>query len=156
MFGATGNITADGTVSAATFSGTTGNISTITTTSNVNVGGSIIVNTDKFIVTGSSGNTDIAGTLDVGEPAVIDDTLRVTNDVDFDTNLNVDGNQQLDGTLTVDSTSLFKDSMVIRGASKTLKLQNGSNTTKVELQSTTGNITAAGLVTLGQWQSPTT
>ena len=144
LFGATGNITADGTVSAATFSGTTGNISTITTTSNVNVGGSIIVNTNKFIVTGSSGNTDIAGTLDVGGSTVIDDTLKVTNDVDFDTNLNVDGNQQLDGTLTVDSTSLFKDSMVIRGASKTLKLQNGSNTTKVELQSTTGNITAAG------------
>ena len=75
LFGATGNITADGTVSAATFSGTTGNISTITTTSNVNVGGSIIVNTNKFIVTGSSGNTDIAGTLDVGGSTVIDDTL---------------------------------------------------------------------------------
>ena len=149
LFGATGNITADGTVSAATFSGTTGNISTITTTSNVNVGGSIIVNTNKFIVTGSSGNTDIAGTLDVGGSTVIDDTLRVTNDVDFDTNLNVDGNQQLDGTLTVDSTSLFKDDMVIRGASKTLKLQNGSNTTKVELQSTTGNITAAGAGSFG-------
>ena len=107
LFGGTGNITADGTVSAATFSGTTGNISTITTTSNVNVGGSIIVNTNKFIVTGASGNTEIAGTLDVDGSTVIDDTLRVTNDVDFDTNLNVDGNQQLDGTLTVDSTSLF-------------------------------------------------
>ena len=149
LFGATGNITAAGTVSAATFSGTTGNISTITTTSNVNVGGSIIVNTNKFIVTGASGDTEIAGTLDVAGTTVIDDTLRVTNDVDFDTNLNVDGNQQLDGTLTVDSTSLFKDDMVIRGASKTLKLQNGSNTTKVELQSTTGNITAAGAGSFG-------
>ena len=149
LFGATGNITADGTVSAATFSGTTGNISTITTTSNVNIGGSIIVNTNKFIVTGSTGNTEIAGTLDVGGSTVIDDTLRVTNDVDFDTNLNVDGNQQLDGTLTVDSTSLFKDDVVLRGASKTLKLQNGSSTTKIELQSTSGNITAAGAADVG-------
>ena len=147
LFGATGNITADGTVSAATFSGTTGNISTITTTSNINVGGSVIVNTNKFIVTGSSGNTDIAGTLDVGGRTIIDDTLNVTNDVDFDANLNVDGNQQLDGTLTVDSTSLFKDSMIIKGSTKTLKLQNGSNTTKVELQSTSGNATFAGLTT---------
>ena len=147
LFGATGNITADGTVSASTFSGTTGNISTITTTSNINVGGSVIVNTNKFIVTGSSGNTDIAGTLDVGGRTIIDDTLNVTNDVDFDANLNVDGNQQLDGTLTVDSTSIFKDSMVIKGSTKTLKLQNGSNTTKVELQSTSGNATFAGLTT---------
>ena len=67
--------------------------------------------------------------------------------VDFDANLNVDGNQQLDGTLTVDSTSIFKDSMVIKGSTKTLKLQNGSNTTKVELQSTSGNATFAGLTT---------
>ena len=147
LFGATGNITADGTVSAATFSGTTGNISTITTTSNVNVGGSIIVNTNKFIVTGSSGNTDIAGTLDVGGSTVIDDTLRVTNDATLEADLTVNGTRtQIDGLLTVDGASTLKDDVVIRGASKTLKLQNGSflPQTKIELQSTTGNLTAAG------------
>jgi hypothetical protein len=148
LFGATGNITADGTITASIFSGTTANISTINTTSNVNVGGSIIVNTNKFIVSGSTGNTDIEGTLDVAGRVIIDDTLNVTQNVDFDSDLNVDGNQQLDGTLTVDSTSLFKDSLVLRGASKTLKLQNGSGTDKITLNSTTGNAEITGISTL--------
>ena len=148
FFGATGNITADGTITASIFSGTTANISTINTTSNVNVGGSIIVNTNKFIVSGSTGNTDIEGTLDVAGRVIIDDTLNVTQNVDFDSDLNVDGNQQLDGTLTVDSTSLFKDNLVLRGASKTLKLQNGSGTDKITLNSTTGNAEITGLSTL--------
>ena len=149
FFGATGNITADGTITSATVAATTGNISTINTTSNVNVGGSIIVNTNKFIVSGASGNVDIAGTLDVAGRTIIDDTLQVTSDADIDGNLNVDGDQQLDGTLTVDSTSLFKDSMVLRGASKTLKLQNGSGTDKITLNSTSGNAEITGLGTIG-------
>jgi cytoskeletal protein CcmA (bactofilin family) len=149
FFGATGNITADGTITSATVAATTANIVTINTTSNVNVGGSIIVNTNKFIVSGATGNTDIAGTLDVAGRTIIDDTLQVTQNVDFDSDLNVDGNQQLDGTLTVDSTSLFKDSMVLRGASKTLKLQNGGGTDKITLHSTSGNAEITGTSTLG-------
>ena len=149
FFGATGNITADGTITSATVSATTGNISTVNTTSNVNVGGSIIVNTNKFIVFGASGNVDIAGTVDIAGRTIIDDTLQVTSSVDFDSDLNVDGNQQLDGTLTVDSTSLFKDNMVLRGASKSIKLQNGSGTDKITLNSTSGNAEITGLSTLG-------
>ena len=107
----------------------------------------MIVNTNKFSVASASGNTDIAGTLDVQGATVIDDTLNVTQNVDFDADLNVDGNLQLDGTFTLDSTSLFKDSIVLKGSTKTLKLQNGSSTTKIELQSTSGNIIAGGLTT---------
>ena len=145
LFGANGNITADGTVTASTLSATTGNISTVNTTSNINVGGSIIVNTNKFIVAGASGNTDIAGTLDVAGATVIDDTFNVTGAADFDSTLNVDGAATFNATITQNSTSLFRDNVVIRGASKVLQLQNGANVTKIELQSTTGNITAAGL-----------
>ena len=52
LFGATGNITADGTITSVTMVATTANIATVNTTSNVNVGGSILVNTNKFIVAG--------------------------------------------------------------------------------------------------------
>ena len=106
-----------------------------------------MINTNKFSVASATGNTDIAGTLDVVGATVIDDTLNVTQNVDFDADLNVDGNLQLDGTFTLDSTSLFKDNIVLKGSTKTLKLQNGSSTTKIELQSTSGNIIAGGLTT---------
>jgi cytoskeletal protein CcmA (bactofilin family) len=149
LFGATGNITADGTITSATVAATTANIATVNTTSNVNVGGSILVNTNKFIVQGSTGNVTVAGTLDVAGRTIIDDTLQVTQNVDFDSDLNVDGNQQLDGTLTVDSTSLFKDNVVLRGASKTIKLQNGGGTDKITLHSTSGNAEITGTSTLG-------
>ena len=152
IFGATGNVTATGTVTAATLSATTGNISTVNTTSNVNVGGSIIVNSTKFIVAGTTGNTDIAGTLDVTGNTTVVGTLNVQSGVDFDTTLNVDGATTFNSTITQNSTSLFRDNVVLQGASKTLKLNNGSGTTKVELQSTTGNITAAGIVNANQLQ----
>ena len=152
IFGATGNVTATGTVTAATLSATTGNISTVNTTSNVNVGGSIIVNSTKFIVAGTTGNTDIAGTLDVTGNTTVVGTLNVQSGVDLDTTLNVDGATTFNSTITQNSTSLFRDNVVLQGASKTLKLNNGSGTTKVELQSTTGNITAAGIVNANQLQ----
>ena len=145
--GAAGNITATGTVSAATLSATTGNISTVNTTSNVNVGGSIIVQTNKFIVSGATGNTSIAGTLGVTGNTDLGGTLHVVNAVDFDSTLNVDGATTFNSTITQNSTSRFNDNIVLQGASKTLQLNNGAGTTRVELQSTTGNITAAGLTT---------
>ena len=148
VVGTTGNSLIGGTLGVT---GTTtlgiADVGTLNLSSNANISGSIIVNTSNFIVAGATGNTDIAGTLDVDGRVIIDDTLNVTQAVDFDSNLNVDGNQQLDGTLTVDSTSLFKDSIILKGSTKTLKLQNGSSTTKIELQSTSGNATFAGLTT---------
>ena len=74
----------------------------------------------------------------------------MTQGVDFDSTLNVDGTTTLNDALTQNSTSLFKDNMVIRGASKTLKLQNGNSQDKITLESTTGHVTMAGnLVTSG-------
>ena len=81
---------------------------------------SLLINTNKFTVQGSTGNTDIAGTLDVDGATVIDDTLNVTQAVDFDSTLNVDGESTFNAAITQNSTSLFKDNFVLRGASKTL------------------------------------
>nr|BAR31833.1 structural protein [uncultured Mediterranean phage uvMED] len=123
------------------------NISTITTTGAVNIGGTATVGANKFVINSASGNTDIVGTVDIGGVTNITNTLGVTQAVDFDSTLNVDGETTLNDALTQNSTSLFKDNVVLRGASKTLTLQNGSGTDKITLASTTGNVTAAGLTT---------
>ena len=60
--------------------------------------------------------------------------------------VNIGGLLDVDGTLRVTSTSRFDDSMVLRGASKTLQLKNGSGTTRIELQTTTGNASFYGVV----------
>ena len=60
--------------------------------------------------------------------------------------VNIGGLLDVDGTFRANSTSRFDDNMVIRGASKTLQLQNGSGTSKIEFQSTTGNGSFAGIL----------
>ena len=52
----------------------------------------------------------------------------------------------VDGTFRANSTSRFDDNIVLQGASKTLQLNNGSGTTRIELQSTTGNASFYGVV----------
>ena len=150
IVGASGNTLIGGTlgVTGTTTLGTAA-VGTLNLSSNANISGSIIVNTSKFIVAGATGNTTIDGTLDVAGATVIDDTLRVTQGVDFDTTLNVDGNSTFSGTITQNSTSLFKDDIILRGASKTIKLQNGSSQDKITLASTSGNITASGTADVG-------
>jgi len=152
-----GTIVLNGTTGAATIGGTLGvtgastfttvNTATLNTTASANIGGSILVNTNKFIVQGNTGNTDIAGTLDVTGATTLDATLHVINGVDFDSTLNVDGASTFNNTITQNSTTRFNDNVVLQGASKTLQLNNGSGTTKIELQSTSGNIIAGGLTT---------
>ncbi|UNH61317.1 structural protein [Synechococcus phage S-SZBM1] len=148
LFGATGNASFNGGLSvtgASTFS--TISASSITTSASATIGGSILVNTNKFIVAGATGNTTIAGTLGVTGNTDFGGTLHVVNAADFDSTVNIDGATTLNAALTQNSTSLFKDNFVLQGASKTLQLKNGSGTVRVEMQSTTGNITAAGLTT---------
>ena len=60
--------------------------------------------------------------------------------------VNIGGLLDVDSTLRVTSTSRFDDSVVLQGASKTLQLNNGSGTTKIEFQSTTGNGSLAGVL----------
>ena len=60
--------------------------------------------------------------------------------------VNIGGLLDVDGTFRANSTSRFDDNIVLQGASKTLQLNNGSGTTKVEFQSTTGNGSLAGIL----------
>ena len=148
--GATGNATIGGTFGVTgTTTLTTLNTSTITTTGATNIGGTFNIGSSRFVVTASTGNTNIAGTLDVAGRTIIDDTFNVTGAVDLDSTLNVDGTTTLNAALTQNSTSLFKDNIILRGASKTLILQNGSATDKITLHSTTGNAEITGTATLG-------
>ena len=89
--GGTGNTLITGTL------GVTGNttlttldVSTIDTTGATTIGGTFNVGSNKFTVLSNSGNLDMAGTLDVAGRTIIDDTLQVTQNVDFDSDLNVD------------------------------------------------------------------
>ena len=152
-------ITLDGTTGNSTIGGTLGvtgattlttlNTSTISTSGATNIGGTFSVGTTNFTVVAASGNTNIAGSLTVNGGTVIDDVFNVTGAVDFDSTLNVDGATTLNAALTQNSTSLFKDNIILRGASKTLILQNGSATDKITLHSTTGNAEITGTATLG-------
>ena len=72
--------------------------------------------------------------------------LVVAGGVGITQDVNIGGLVDIDSTLRVHSTSRFDDSMVIQGASKTLQLNNGSGTTRIELQSTTGNASFFGVV----------
>ena len=139
-FGGTLNVTGQTTL-------TTISATSLTTSAGVTMDGSLIINTNKFTVAGATGNTAVDGTLDVNGATNITDNLTVTGAVDFDTTLNVDGNSTFSGTITQNSTSLFKDNIVLRGSTKTLKLQNGSGTDKITLNSTSGAATFAGLTT---------
>jgi len=147
LFGDTGNATFAGTL------GVTGNTtlgilgcSTLTTSGTANIAGSLLVNTNKFTVIAASGNTSVAGTLAVTGNTTLTGALNVISAVDFDSTLNVDGATTFNNTITQNSTSLFKDNFVLQGASKVLQLKDGAGNIKVEMQSTSGNITANGLV----------
>ena len=146
--GATGNGAFGGTLDVTGQTTlTTISATSLTTSAGVTMDGSLIINTNKFTVAGATGNTAVDGTLDVNGATNITDNLTVTGAVDFDTTLNVDGNSTFSGTITQNSTSLFKDNIVLRGSTKTLKLQNGSGTDKITLNSTSGAATFAGLTT---------
>ena len=72
--------------------------------------------------------------------------LVVAGGVGIGQDVNIGGLVDIDSTLRVHSTSRFDDNIVLQGASKTLQLNNGSGTTRIELQSTTGNASFYGIV----------
>jgi len=86
------------------------------------------------LTTGTNSTTNTTGDL------VVAGGVGITQDV------NIGGLVDIDSTLRVHNTSRFDDNMVIQGASKTLQLNNGSGTTKIEFQSTTGNGSLAGIL----------
>ena len=155
-----GNFTVDGptgnTAVAGTFGVTGGStFSTITASgvadlqSTLTLGGNLAVNTNKFVVNSATGNTTVAGSLNVAGGTVIDDTFNVTGATDLDSTLNVDGAATFNSTITQNSTSTFNDSVVIKGSNKLLELKNGNNSTKITLNSTSGLIDHTGNLNTG-------
>jgi hypothetical protein len=92
------------------------------------IGGNLKLTTNTNSTSNTTGDLVVAG------------GVGITQDV------NIGGLVDIDSTLRVHSTSRFDDNMVIQGASKTLQLNNGTGTTRIELQSTTGNASFYGIV----------
>ena len=92
------------------------------------IAGNVKLTTNTNSTSNTTGDLVVAGGAGIGQ------------------DVNIGGLVDIDSTLRVHSTSRFDDNMVIQGASKTLQLNNGSGTTKVEFQSTTGNGSLAGIL----------
>ena len=92
------------------------------------IGGNLKLTTNTNSTSNTTGDLVVAGGAGIGQDVNIGGTL------DVDTNFRTHG------------TSRFDDNVVLQGASKTLQLNNGSGTTKVEFQSTTGNGSLAGIL----------
>ena len=81
--------------------------------------------------------------------------MVVAGGVGIGDDVNIGGLLDVDGTFRANSTSRFDDNIVFQGASKTLSLNNGSGTTKIQLHTTTGNASIGGIVT-GYWSTSDT
>ena len=122
---------------------------------------------DKFVVTSANGNTDIRGTLDVGNAVHLESTLQVdgnitlgdssgdtltinsdttfTDDitvnatVDFDSTLNVDGAVDFNSTLVVDGQTTIYDSLILQSNNEDLLIKNGAGVTQFSVDFDNGN-----------------
>ncbi len=105
----------------------TNNSEVFSGTSSGILAGNLKLSTNTNSTSNSTGDLVVAGGAGIGQ------------------DVNIGGLLDVDGTLRVTSTSRFDDSIVLQGASKTLQLNNGSGTTKIEFQSTTGNASIGGV-----------
>ena len=104
----------------------------------------------KFTVTGSSGNTDIQGTLDVNGATTITNSLSVSDDVTVNTNkfsiIAASGNTSIAGTLNVtDDVSLSSDLTVTGAATVDGNATFNGSTTTIG-NSNTDTLTAPGQI----------
>ena len=106
----------------------TNNSEVFSGTSSGILAGNLKLSTSTNSTSNSTGDLVVAGGAGIGQ------------------DVNIGGLLDVDGTFRANSTSRFDDNMVIQGASKTLQLNNGSGTTKIEFQSTTGNGSLAGIL----------
>ena len=100
----------------------------------------VFIGTDSGIIAGNLKlTTGTASSSNTTGDLVVAGGVGITGAV------NIGGLLDVDGTFRANSTSRFDDNMVLQGASKTLQLNNGSGTTKIEFQSTTGNASIGGV-----------
>ena len=139
---------------------TTGNI---TMEGILAVTGNVDVNTDKFNITASSGNTAIAGTLVVSDATTIKadnkffkiQTAAAADKFTVDTDngntvisgeLNVNSAVDLDTTLNVDGGATFQDNVTLNADNKMFKIQTNGSVDKFTVDSDNGNTVIAGLL----------
>tara|TARA_A200000159_G_scaffold69887_1_gene64884 strand:+ start:37527 stop:43949 length:6423 start_codon:yes stop_codon:yes gene_type:complete len=106
----------------------TNNSEVFTGTDSGIIAGNVKLTTNTNSTSNTTGDLVVAGGAGIGQ------------------DVNIGGLLDVDGTFRANSTSRFDDNIVLQGASKTLQLNNGSGTTKVEFQSTTGNGSLAGIL----------
>ncbi|WLW36924.1 structural protein [Synechococcus phage S-8S29] len=92
------------------------------------IAGNVKLTTNTNSTSNTTGDLVVAGGAGIGQ------------------DVNIGGLLDVDGTFRANSTSRFDDDLVLQGASKVLQLNNGSGTTRIELQSTTGNASFFGVV----------
>ncbi len=92
------------------------------------IAGNVKLTTNTNSTSNTTGDLVVAGGAGIGQ------------------DVNIGGLLDVDGTFRANSTSRFDDNIVLQGASKTLQLNNGSGTTKIEFQSTTGNGSLGGIL----------
>ena len=137
---------------------TTGNI---TMEGILAVTGNVDVNTNKFNITASSGNTAIAGTLVVSDATTIKadnkffkiQTAAAADKFTVDTDngntvisgeLNVNSAVDLDTTLNVDGGATFQDNVTLNADNKMFKIQTNGSVDKFTVDSDNGNTVIAG------------
>ena len=115
-----------------------------TLSSTLAVTGNLSVNTNKFNVIATNGNTRVAGTLGVTGATTLSSTLAVTGNISVNTNkFNVtarNGNTRLAGTLGVSGATTLSSTLDVTG-------NLSVNTNKFNVTAASGNTTLAG--TLG-------
>ena len=161
-------LTVDGTATIASTLGVTG-VATLGSNLNVagatGVDGDFDVNTNKFTVNATTGNTAVAGTLGVTGATTVGGTLGVTGVVNAASALNVSGAAGVDGNFDVATNKFTVDSQSgntnVAGVLAVTGNINGSsalnitgnagidgnfdvNTNKFTVSSTTGNTVVAG------------
>ena len=94
------------------------------------IAGNVKLTTNTNSTSNTTGDLVVAGGAGIGQ------------------DVNIGGLLDVDGTFRANSTSRFDDTMVLRGASKSLQFQNGSGTVKSEIHTTSGNAEFGGVVTV--------
>ncbi|AGN33584.1 structural protein [Synechococcus phage S-IOM18] len=94
------------------------------------IAGNVKLTTNTNSTSNTTGDLVVAGGAGIGQ------------------DVNIGGLLDVDGTFRANSTSRFDDTMVLRGASKSLQFQNGAGTVKSEIHTTSGNAEFGGIVTV--------
>lgn len=136
-----GTATLVSTATALTATGTLTVSGAVTLSSSLGLTGDLAINTDKFSVTASSGNTTMAGTLAVTGAATLSSTLAVTGNVAVNTDkftvTAASGNTAVGGTLAVTGAATLSSILGVTG-------NVAVNTDKFTVAASSGNTAVAG------------